>query len=185
MIVYFNVLESEADQEFCQKLYEENRQKLFRIANKVLQNPDDAEDAVQTCFFKIINNFDDYRNTPYDELVIICQTIVKNNAIDIIREHKKKVQFTDEIHFGEDDVTNISSDMVDRLIEKHEKSLVLQAIMQLNEEERQLMYLQYIYERKPKEIAEELGLTSAAVRKKTLRCRNKLAKILEGYGYEG
>ena len=184
MIIYFNVLETEADRDVCQKLYEENRQKLFRIANKIVQNRTDAEDAVHSCFSKVINNFEDYRNMSYEELVIMCQTIVKHDAIDIVREHKKTVNFTDEGHLGEDDVVGLSPDILDQLIERHEKTLVTQAIMELKEDERELMYLQYVSELKPKEIAKLLDTTSGAVRKKTLRCRNKLAKILEGYGHE-
>lgn len=184
MIIYFNVLETEADRDVCQKLYEENGRKLFHIADSILHNKADAEDAVQTCFLKLINNFDGYRNIPYDELVILCQTIVKHNAIDIIREHKKTVSFTDEIHLGEGDAIDLASDVLVQVIDKYESNLVLQAIMQLNEDERRLMYLQYIYGSKPKDIAKQLGTTSAVVRKKTLRCRNKLAKILEGYEHE-
>ena len=53
------MLETEDDRDVCQKLYEENKQRLFRIANKILHNTADAEDAVQICFSKIIGDFDD------------------------------------------------------------------------------------------------------------------------------
>lgn len=184
MIVYFNLLETEADRDVCQKLYEENKQKLFRIANKILQNTADAEDAVQICFSKIIDNFHNYRYMPYDELVIMCQTIVKHDAIDIIREHKKTVNFTGGIHLGEDDIVSATPDILDMLVERYEKDLVVQAIMKLSEDERELMYLQYVSGLKPKEIAKLFDTTSGVIRKKTLKCRNKLAKILEGYGHE-
>lgn len=184
MIVYFNMLETEYDRDVCQKLYEENKQKLFRIAYKILENTADAEDAVQICFSKIIGNFENYRHIPYEELVILCQTIVKHNAIDIVREHKKTVHFTDEIRLGEDDVVSFEPDILDRLINDYEKDLVLQAIMELREDERELMYLQYVSDMKPRDIAKLYSTTSGAIRKKTLRCRNKLAKILEGYNHE-
>ena len=184
MIIYFNVLETEYDRDVCQRLYAENKQKLFRIANKILQNTADAEDAVQSCFSKIIDNFQDYRDIPYDEMVILCQTIVKHEAIDITREHKKTVHFTDGIYLGEDDVVSYTPDVLDQLIEHYEQSLVVQAIMELNEDERELMHLQYVVGLKPKDIAKLFSTTSGVVRKKTLRCRLKLAKILEGYDYE-
>lgn len=184
MIIYFNVLETEVDRDVCQKLYMENKQKLFRIANKILQNTADAEDAVQSCFSKVIDNFQDYRDIPYEELVILCQTIVRHDAIDIIREHKKTVNFTDGIHLGEDDVVSCTPDILDQLVERYEQSLVAQAIMELNEDERGLMHLQYVIGLKPKDVAKLLSTTSSVVRKKTLRCRVKLAKILEGYDYE-
>ncbi len=184
MIIYLNMLETEDDRDVCQKLYEENKQKLFRIANKILQNTADAEDAVQICFSKIIGDFDTYRNMPYEELVMLCQTIVKHDAINIIREHKKTVSFTDEMHLGEDEIEWSTPDILDQLVERYEQSLVLQAIMELKEEERELMYLQYVSGLKPKDIAKLFSTTSSVVRKKTLRCRNKLARVLEGYEYE-
>ena len=66
MIIYLNMLETEDDRDVCQKLYEENKQRLFRIANKILQNTADAEDVVQICFSKIIGDFDDYRKAILD-----------------------------------------------------------------------------------------------------------------------
>lgn len=185
MIMYFNVLETEEDREICQKLYEENRQRLFRIANKILQNSADAEDAVQICFSKVMCNFACYRKMPYEELVILCQTIVKHDAIDIIREHKKTVNFTDEFYLGEDNVASLAPDILDRLVEKYENGLIVQAIMELGEEERELMYLQYVSGLKPREIAKLLDTTSSVIRKRTLRCRNKLAEALKGYEWRG
>lgn len=184
MVIYFNVLETEYDRDVCQKLYQENKHKLFHIANKILQNTADSEDAVQSCFSKVMDNFQDYRGIPYEELVILCQTIVRHDAIDIIREHKKTVNFTDGIHLGEDDVVSCTPDILDQLIERYEQSLVVQAIMELNEDERELMHLQYVIGLKPKDIAKLFSTTSGVIRKKTLKCRLKLAKILEGYDDE-
>lgn len=185
MIVYFNVLESEVDRDVCQKLYEENKQRLFRIAYKILQNTADAEDAVQSCFSKIIDDFERYRDKPYVEMVMLCQTIVKHNAIDIIRKHRKMVSFSDEVYLGEDAITDCTPDILDELVERYEQNLVVKAITELEEEEREMLYLQYVSCMKPKDVAKLLHTTSDVVRKKSHRSRIKLAGILEGYEHEG
>lgn len=183
-MMYFNVLETETDRELCQKLYKENKQKLFYLANRILQNPADAEDAVHVCFSKIMGDFARYRTMPYEELVIMCQAIVKHNAIDILREYGRKVSLDDENYAVEREMSFVGTDTLDKLIEQYENELLSQALMELEKEERELMYLQYVAEIKPKEIAKMYGITSGAVRKRTLRCRKKLAKILRKMNYE-
>ena len=184
MIVYFNLLETDADRDVCQKLYEENKHKLFVIANGILCNTADAEDAVQICFTKIIDNFKRYREKPYEELVRISYAVVRNCAIDIIRERKKMVFLKERFRLGEGIEENTDLDVLELFVKSYERDLVLQAIMELNKEERDLMFLQYGSGIKPKEIAKLYNTTSNVIRKRTLRCRNKLAKILEDYGHE-
>ncbi len=182
--MYFSVLESDSDRDLFQKLYDENRQKFYYIAYKILHNEVDAEDAVHTCFLKMAEHFQKYRHLPYEDLVKLCCTIVKNAATDIYRGYAKETLLYDESGFGEDLIPDIATDTLDRIIERCEKDLIMQALMKLTEDEREFLHLQYGLELKPKEIATLLGMPSQAVRKKMLRCRNKLAKILEGKEYE-
>ncbi len=185
MIVYLSMLETEAERDVFQKLYEENRQKLYFIAWKILRNEADAEDAVHTCFLKVADKFANYSHLPYVELVRLCSTVVRNAATDIAREYEKKGNFESGAYHNSDGVPDISPDVLDVLIERYEKGLVMQAIMQLTEEEKEFLYLQYGMEFKPKVIGELMDMTSASVRKKMFSCRKKVAKILEGDEYEG
>lgn len=185
MILYLSMLETESDRDVFQKLYEENRQKLFCIADKILRNEADAEDAVHTCFLKVADKFAEYRHQPYVNLVRLSCTITRHAATDIAREYEKKGNFTSEVHQGEDDVPDISPDILDQLIERHDKHLITQAVMQLKMEEREFLHLQYGLELKPRVIGELLGMTPEIVRKKIFRCRRRLAKILEDDEYEG
>lgn len=184
MIVYFSMLEDDFDRDVFQKLYDENRQMLYHIAFKILQNEADAEDAVHTCFVKMAERFAKYRYLPYDDLVKLCCTVVRNAANDIGREYAKKTFYHDEMGQGEDRIPDDNPDMLDQLIKRYEQHLIKQALMELTEEERELLYLQYGLELKPKDIAILLDKPPQAVRKKMMRCRNKLAKILEGKDYE-
>jgi len=183
MVMYLSVLETESDRDVFQRLYEENRQKLYYIARKRLQSEADAEDAVHTCFLKIAEKFADYRYQPYENLVRIACVAVRHASTDILRKYQKKASFTDEtVICG--DIPDVAPDVLEQLIGKVEQSLVAQALMELTEEERDILNLQYGMGLKPKAVGKMLGISSEAVRKKTLRCRNKLAKILEDKGYE-
>lgn len=184
MIVYVSMLESNSDKDVFQKLYDENRQKLYRTAYKILHNEADAEDAVHTCFVKLAANFAKYRHLPYENLVMLCTTIVKNAANDIHREYAKETHFYDEDGLGECHAAVTTPDVLDQLIKQYDSDLIIQALMELTEEERELLTLQYGLEQKPKDIAKLLDIPPHAVRKKMLRCRHKLARILEGKNYE-
>ena len=183
-MMYVTMLESAADKAIFQKLYEENCQKMYYVAWKVLHNEENAEDAVHNGFLNLANNFANYRHQSYENLVKICCIIVKNAAIDIIRENEKQCNFSKEKGFTEDSLPDIGPDILEKIMKQQEKSIVVQALMELEEDERELIYLQYAAGLKPKEIGEMLNMTSAAVRKKTFTCRNKLAKSLESKGYE-
>lgn len=184
MIVYLSMLETDSDRDVFRKLYDENRQKLYYIAFKILHHEADAEDAVHTCFVKMAEHFAKYRHLPYDELVKLCCTIVRHAATDTAREYAKKGYPLDEEGFGEGHVLDQLPDVLDQMIERFENDLIMQALMQLTEDEREFLHLQYGLGLKPKDIATLLGMPPTAVRKKMLRLRNKLAKVLEGEEYE-
>ena len=184
MIAYLSMLETDSDRDVFQKLYDENRQKLYFIAFKILHNEADAEDAVHTCFVNLAETFAKYRHLPYEDLVKLCCTIVKHAATDTAREYKKKVHFYDEGGLGECQISERSPDVLDKLIERFENDLIMQALIQLTEDEREFLYLQYGLGLKPKDIASLLGIPPQAVRKKMMSCRQKLAKVLEGEEYE-
>ena len=184
MIVYLSMLETDSDRDVFQKLYDENRQKLYYIAYKILHHEADAEDAVHTCFVKMAEHFAKYRHLPYEDLVKLCCTIVRHTATDTTREYAKKGIFYDGVGQGEDQIPDVLPDVLDQLIERCENDLIMQALMHLTEEEREFLNLQYGLGLKPKDIGSLLGMPSQAVRKKMLRLRNKLAKVLEGEEYE-
>lgn len=184
MIIYLNMLETEADREIFQKLYEENKPMLWHIARKIVRNEADAEDAVHNCFLRLAENFSRYRNQSYSNLIRLCKAISRNAATDIAREYRKEGDFQEETGCWEDDVVDISPDVLDKLIEQYEKNLLDRAVKKLAGAEKDLIFLQYGLGMKPKEIGKMLNMTSAMVRKRMCRCRNKLVTILEGEEYE-
>ena len=184
MIVFLNMLETEADKVAFQKFYEETNKMLFGHAINLLKNEADAEDAVQTCFLKIAEKYEKYRGQSKDNMVRLSCTIVRHVAIDMLREKDWKNKFADETYAWEDSVVDEAPDILDQLIKKIDQNLLTKAIMQLPEEERNYLYLRYILNLKPKNIGELFNMKASAIRKKLYQCRAKLAVILEGDEYE-
>lgn len=180
---YLNLLETDDDKKIFEKLYEENKQKLYLVANKVLVNEADAEDAVHTCFLNLAEHFHKYRERSYDTLEKMCTMITKNVALDIVRHRKYESTVMESSAYLDDNLPDLETDVLRDVIHNEQEEVLGKAMFQLTEEERALMYLRYGMLLKPKDIAELLNSSSASIRKKTLYCRNKLAKILEVEGY--
>lgn len=180
---YLNLLETEDDKKIFEKLYEENKQKLFFIANKVLANEADAEDAVHTCFLNLAENFHKYREQSYVNLEKLCSVITKNVALDVVRHKKFESTYSDNIDFLDSSLPDLETDVLQDVMHREREEVLAKAMRQLTEEERALMYLRYGLLLKPKDIADLMNSSSMSIRKKTLHCRNKLARILEVEGY--
>lgn len=181
--LYLGLLKTEEDRVLFEKLYEENKQKLCFVARKVLNNEADVEDAVHTCFLNLAENFHKYREQSYVNLEKLCSVITKNAALDIVRHQGFEGTFSEIGEYMNDNLPNLSTDVLQDVLLQEQEEVLANAIRKLTEEEKTLMYLRYGLWLKPKDIAELLHSSSMSVRKKTLKCRNKLAKILEAEGY--
>ena len=58
MLVYIQMIDAPEEKDKFERLYLKYRDLMFYIANKILQNKQDAEDAVQNTFMKITKYID-------------------------------------------------------------------------------------------------------------------------------
>lgn len=86
-----STLESNEDKEIFTKIYEQYRPLMERTATRILKEPSDIEDAVQNAFVQIICHFDKIYEIPREELPFWIISIVKNEALLIIRKSQKTV----------------------------------------------------------------------------------------------
>lgn len=155
------------------------------IARMKVNSDAEAEDAVHTCFLKLAEKFSKYRNLPYKKLVSICRKTTRNAAVDITRKYKNVVMIPGDEDYGVDYLLSlVGMDILDQVIKDFEVEAIVKAIKELEEEERDLLYMRYELEQKPKEIGHLMNMSSAEVRKKLFDYRNKLAKILQEQGFE-
>ena len=86
-----STLESNEDKEIFTKIYVQYRPLMERTATRILKEPNDIEDAVQNAFVQIIRHFDKIYEIPREELPFWIISIVKNEALLIIRKSQKTV----------------------------------------------------------------------------------------------
>lgn len=157
------------DRAVIQRLYQENVKKLYFIARSMVQNKAEAEEAVCVCFRKLTENFVQYRNQDYENLVRLSVILVKNAAA-------KMADIRDtEVTKGKGNDLGKSEKCTDQ----EEDCNMTRAVMMLKEDERHLLYLQHVMELRPKEISVLLDMEPKETRKKLLACSKKLKAALE------
>ncbi|MDD2798138.1 MAG: RNA polymerase sigma factor [Bacteroidales bacterium] len=143
------------------------REKLFRIAYKMLEKEHDAEDAVQEAYLKLWQ----LRETldKYDSVEAFSTVITKNICIDRLR-----VRYREESMSG-DYPTYAAADNPHSLLERSDTHrLIQQIIEQLPPLQRMIIQMKDIEEQEVEEIATITGTNAEAVRMNLSRARKKV-----------
>lgn len=152
-------------------LYFKYHRLMLAVANSILNNPTDAEDAVQDAFFAIAKNISKISeiNCPKTRAFIV--TITENKAIDIYRRKSKaKTHDIEDVPLGID-------------FEFQDGSLG-DAMSRLPERYRQALSLRFLCGYSIMETAKLLGLEYENTRKLIYRAREALRSELKKDGVE-
>ena len=150
------------DPDAFDRLMRTQLQKMYRIAVAMLQNEEDAADAIQETVLKCWQKIGQLRNDKYFETWLI--RILINQCNDILRGRKKIVYVEDipEIVHEDDYFTNEWKEILNGL----------------NENYRVVIELYYVDGFSIKEIARMLHITDVNVRSRMLRGRKQLKQLL-------
>ena len=88
MILYLQMIETDDDRVKFEKIYHLYRGLMFYVANRILQNEQDAEDAVHQAFLAIIIHLKKISEIDCPKTKSFVVIITENKAIDMIRERK-------------------------------------------------------------------------------------------------
>ena len=168
---YLSILETNEDKDRFEKLYRMFKQDMYAIAYSILNNKEDAEDAVHQAFVTIADNFEKVNIIPRQEIKAYIVIIIRNISIDIYRGNKRIAERTTTI----DDKISVDIDM----LEQYDYQLLLKSISELPEIYKDVMFLRYLEEFTPKEIADMLNITVSTVWKRLERAKKMLKENLE------
>ncbi len=148
------------------ELYDTFYNMVYRLSFILLKNMDDACDATQDIFLKLLQKNIEFSSTEHAKAWLIVAT--RNHCKNILRSHwKKAISLTseqsifEEHHFKEER-------------EGQKTDEVLSAVLELPEELRTLIYLHYFEGFTIEEIAKQLKRNPSTLRSKLAKARKQL-----------
>src|SRR3954471_3975467 len=175
----------EGDVEAFEKLVRQYDRQVFRIAQHITQNREDAEDVVQDAFLKSYENLKNFQEQSkfYTWLV----RIAVNEALMRLRRRRpeRMVSLDEEVKTEEDSMPREVADWSpnpEQLYSQSELKDILQRTIQgLPSSFRTVFVLRDVEGLSTEETAEALGLSIPAVKSRLLRARLQLRERLTKY----
>lgn len=175
---------AEGNQTSFQKLYDFFSSKVYNTALLHLQNKEEAEEVTQDVFVEVYRAAKDFKGDAQVSTWIF--RIAVNKCVDRLRYHKRKKRFAFVLSFfsGEGAVRfdTPSFDHPGLSLENKEKGrLLMQAIGQLPEAQKNVIIMALIEDRPRQEIADIMNQSLKATESTLQRAKANLRHILEEY----
>ncbi len=160
---------------------------VYRVALKILSNPQDAEEVLQNTFLKVLENI--HRFESRASLSTWVYRIAVNEALMLLRQQKRQplaeADWSDEPEEDEDLKPQYFVDWCclpeEKLLSAELRGYLDEAIRQLPEKLRVVFILRDMERLSVRETSQVLGISESAVKTRLLRARLKLRDILSAY----
>ena len=167
MLFDLHMLDSAEDRSKFEQLYTRYRGLMFHVANRVLQNEQDAEDAVHHAFLSILNHFEKIAQVECPETRARVVLIAERKAIDLLRARQRRPE------------TGLDEEVCGWEIPLPGDGGLADAMAQLPARYREVLLLRYDSGYSTKELAQIFGIKRDSVQKLLWRAKEALQKILE------
>lgn len=170
MLIYLQEIADPQNQCRFEQLYLEYRQLMFHVANNILRNEYDAEDAVHQAFLSVAKNMDKISDMNCVKTRTYLVTIAEHCAIDLYRARKRRA------------TVPLNEEIAGLDFEAPHTSVLADAMAKLPARYRHVILLKYDCGYSYNEIAELLGLSYEGVHSLDQRAKRELKKLLEELG---
>jgi len=153
------------------------KDKVYRLAKRILVSHDEAQDAVQEVFIKLWNGKANLNN--YSKPEAFAMTMTKNYCLDRLKS--KQASNLTIVHQNYKD----NNSGTDRLLEaKDGMGMVFEIMKKLPDQQRIILQLRDVEEYDFKEIAEILEMNETAIRVNLSRARKAVREeLIKKYNY--
>jgi RNA polymerase sigma factor (sigma-70 family) len=146
----------------------------FSIANRILENEQDAEEAVQDAFVQAFRSLKTFKgNAKFSSWLY---RIVVNHSLTRLKKRKTAGRF-DTIELSEEHFERVESGY-NGLTSQDQAKFINQALEKLAPEDRIILTLYYLEEQPLNEIAVITGISKENIKMKLHRARRKMYGIL-------
>lgn len=170
MLSYMMMIETPEQRSCFERIYQTYKGLMFYVANRILQNEQDAEDAVHQAFVKIAENIHKVEEPVCGRTQSYVVTIAEHQAIDFRRARQRR-QNAEDIE-----------EQVGLSIAPPEINSVAECILKLPPRYRHVIFLKYTQGFTNAEIGRLLDITAENAAKLDQRARKKLHAICEEEG---
>ena len=162
------------EQDSLKSLYKNHNVIMYNIAFRMLKKPEEAEEAVQEAFLRIVKNIEKVLELPGPQKVSYCAIITKNISYNMLR--RKKPLLVDIAYF-DDFPADDSTDPQAELFAKADRELLAQSIDSLDSHDKDIILMRWGKKMHYKEIGEILGLKENTAAKRGQRALIRLKTI--------
>lgn len=159
---------------------------IYRLAMRMLSNPQEAEDVLQETFLKALRALPNFEGR--SSLSTWLYRIAVNEALMVIRKRKPEISLSRPAEDGEEDDNGEEMQIVDwghmpesELLSLEARRTIDQAVEKLPETLRVVFLLRDVEGLSIEETADSLGISQAAVKTRLLRARLRLRDELSNY----
>ena len=170
MLIYLSMIELPEDQDTFEQIYRKYRYLMLHVASQILQNHQDAEDAVHEAFVAIIQNLDKISEVASPKTKSFVVLIVERKAIDMLRKKQRE------------NWTEINEDVLGVEVPAPGDHGLADAMAHLPAHYREVLLMRYDIGITNREIAKILGITESGVRKMLGRAKRALEEALQKEG---
>lgn len=172
MLICLQMIDSAENRSKFETIYLLYRDYMFRVAFGILNNEQDAEDAVHSAFVCIAENMNKVEQVKSTKTKGYILTIVRNNAIDIYRKKQSQPH----------------SEYLDSAVGVQRQydgdNELAKCMLKLPERYRNVIILRYCYGYEMKEIAKVLNISYQNALKIEQRAKTKLRALCQEEGIQ-
>lgn len=168
-----------------EQLYNTHSVRMYNSAYRILENRQDAEDALQDTFIKIYKNIDKFMSLSGDDLILLIIIYTRNTARDIKRRKNTEKKHSAEMYADEDgelvfpDVADPDANVEEIVVNNETICETRNYIDSLPIAQRDVIIMKYRLGMKEKEIAVALGISETAVSSRVLRAKEGLRRLMK------
>lgn len=166
LMLYMAMIDEKTDREAFENIYYSYRKQMFLVAERILHNPQDAEDALQMTLLSIAQHIKSVPASDSKQLRAYVLTAVRNASISMLR--KRKV-YDEMLDISELELPTQEDALFDQVQSSTDYTLLLRAFRRLNPQYREVLMLICVQGQSVQEAARLLHRKPGTVRQQLVR----------------
>ncbi len=177
MLLYLSLIDNDANRQFFEQIYINYKTQMYLMAQSILHNDTDSEDAVHEVFYNIaskhINTLVSIQNDTDLKNYLLKAT--KNTALNIIKKRSRTPLYLDALDDDNSSIPELSdNDFLDTVCATLEYNKLLNIISELPATYRDVLYYHFVLEFTAPEIADLFNTKTATIKKQLVRGKKLL-----------